>query len=337
MRRGLTLLLWVFLAAMRSYSYEPPAAPCASCHPLESKAYAQTRMASAMVPVLESAFAQNIESLALSEPGGGYQFRYKKNASNVTVISWRGSDSAVGAIDWVLGSGAQGQTPIVKAGRTLLESRVSFFPNLRQYGITIGQSAAASANAIASLGRPQTSAEVSQCLGCHATALDATFTKIVPGVQCEKCHPGASLHASGKGMPVNPGKLLAGEQVRLCGNCHRNSAPVDEGQLENIRFQPLRLMKSRCFESGKIACTTCHPAHQDARRDAAAFYNAKCLACHAASHNQLSARDHVDCVGCHMPQIQLHPALRFTDHFIRVVRSTDYPSGSIVQRQGEFR
>jgi hypothetical protein len=33
-----------------------------------------------------------------------------------------------------------------------------------------------------------------------------------------------------------------------------------------------------------------------------------------------------------MPQIQLHPALRFTDHYIRVVRNTDYPVNSIVQR-----
>ncbi len=313
------------------------AAPCESCHPLESKAHAQTRMASAMLPALQSAFAQNIEKLALHEAGGGYQFVYKKNASNLIVISFRGSDAAEGTIDWVLGSGAQGQTPIVRSGSTFLESRVSFFPKLERYGITVGQNAAPSGNAILSLGRPKTPSELSQCLGCHSTVLDSSFTKIVPGVQCEKCHPGAASHAAGKGMPFNPGKLTAGEQVRFCGNCHRVSPPVDDTQLENIRFQPLRLMKSRCFGSGKLACTTCHPAHQDARRNAAAFYNAKCLACHlssthAGSTPHVNASAHADCIGCHMPQVQLHPALRFTDHFIRVVRSTDYPPGSIVQR-----
>ncbi len=297
-----------------------PVTKCAGCHPRESSAHAQTRMASAMVPALESAFARNIESLALHEPGGGYQFVYKKTASGLTVISSRGTESAVGTIDWVLGSGAQGQTPIVKSGQRFFESRVSFFPNLQQYGITVGQSAAPSANATAALGRPKTSIELSQCLGCHSTVLDADFSQIVPGVQCEKCHPGATLHAAGKGMPLNPGKLKAGEQVRLCGNCHRNSPPVDDSQLENIRFQPLRLMKSRCFEEGKIACTTCHPAHQDARRNDAAFYNSKCLGCHAGSAFHVDARATGNCIGCHMPQVQLHPALRFTDHFIRVVR-----------------
>jgi hypothetical protein len=325
MRLCFACLLWVL------YCGPAIAAPCESCHPLETKAYAQTRMASAMLPVLESAFAQNIEKLALHESNGGYQFLYKKNASNLTVISFRGSDAARGTIDWVLGSGAQGQTPIVKSGGTFFESRVSFFPKLEQYGITVGQNAAASASAIASLGRPKTPSELSECLGCHSTVLDSTFTRIIPGVQCEKCHPGAASHAAGKGMPFNPGKLTADAQVRFCGNCHRVSPPVDDAQLENIRFQPLRLMKSRCFGSGKLTCTTCHPAHEDARRNTAAFYNAKCLVCHAGSTPH-AASAQSDCIGCHMPQVQLHPALRFTDHFIRVVRATDYPPGTIVQR-----
>ena len=335
MRLCCASVVWLFLTPLAAYTETPVAAPCESCHPIEAKAHAQTRMASAMVPVLQSAFAQNIEKLALHEADGGYQFVYKKNASNLSVISFRGSDAATGTIDWVLGSGAQGQTPIVKSAGTFVESRVSFFPKLEQYGITVGQNAAASANAIASLGRPKTSSELSQCLGCHSTVLDTTFTNITPGVQCEKCHPGAASHAMGKGMPLNPGKLTADQQVRLCGNCHRISPPVDDTQLENIRFQPLRLMKSSCFGSGKLACTTCHPAHQDARRKGAAYYNAKCVECHAGSTRHVSAGTHTDCIGCHMPQIQLHPALRFTDHFIRVVRASDYPLGSIRQRDGD--
>ncbi len=312
------------------------AAPCESCHPAENAAHARTRMASAMVPVLQSAFAQNVGGLVLRESGNGYQFLYKKTESGVGVVAFRNGDSAVAGIRWVLGSGAQGQTPIVESGQTFFESRVSFFPQLQQYGITVGQSAAASSTAEAALGRPKTPAELSQCLGCHSVVLDSAFTRVQPGVQCEQCHPGANAHAAGHGKVLNPGKLSALQQVQLCGNCHRNTPPVAEDRLENVRFQPLRLMKSRCFESGKLACTTCHPAHQDAQRQAAAAYNGKCAKCHAGSALHGDARDTGNCIGCHMPQVELHPALRFTDHFIRVVQRGEYPApGRIVARSGE--
>ena len=59
------------------------------------------------------------------------------------------------------------------------------------------------------------------------------------------------------------------------------------------------------------SCTTCHAAHQDARRNDPAFYNTRCLACHTQPHQS------GNCISCHMPRVQLHPALAFTDHFIR--------------------
>jgi hypothetical protein len=33
-----------------------------------------------------------------------------------------------------------------------------------------------------------------------------------------------------------------------------------------------------------------------------------------------------------MPDVQLHPALRFTDHYIRVVKAGDLPAGMIAHR-----
>ena len=134
----------------------------------------------------------------------------------------------------------------------------------------------------------------------------------------------------GHGKPLNPGKLAPAAQVEFCGQCHRNKPPVDDFELENVRFQPLRLAKSRCYASGKLACTSCHPAHQDARRNAAPFYNEKCATCHHAPH--MDERANGDCIGCHMPYVQLHPALKFTDHFIRVVKNGDLPSSILRQR-----
>ncbi len=310
----------------------PPVPECASCHPAEAKLHATSRMAHAMVPASSSAFAGNLPDQPLHESNDGYSFLYRRTNDGLTVTAVKGDSRADGLIEWVLGAGAQGQTPLVGAGDTILESRVSYFPELHQYGITVGQDAGASANAQKALGVKLNAPTLQACISCHATAVTRDFRPVIPGVQCERCHSGAEAHARGQGTPFNPGKLDAVAQVRFCGTCHRVKPPVDDAQLENLRFQPLRLMKSRCFASGKLACTTCHSAHQDARREDAAYYNEKCHACHDAQAFHTDQRQTGDCIGCHMPYVELHPALHFTDHFIRVVKAGDVPP-SIVRRR----
>jgi len=217
----------------------------------------------------------------------------------------------------LLGAGAQGQTPLVRTAAGIRESRVSYFPQLHQYGVTVGQDADPSLSAAAALGLKQSPHDLGTCLGCHATSVSRNLTPLVPGIQCERCHPGAERHAAGKGMPLNPGKLKPAAQVQFCGACHRIKPSVDDSALENIRFQPLRLMKSRCFASGRLACTTCHAAHEDARRNNPDYYNSRCRTCHTASATHADVRAQGNCIGCHMPRVRLHPALVFTDHYIR--------------------
>ena len=316
---------------------------CAGCHSAEMKLHAGTRMARAMLPVGDSEFGKHLPDRALREPGHGFEFSFGREWLGVTMTAERGSERAQGVIEWVMGAGAQGQTPLVKAseGRTL-ESRISYFPQLGQYGITIGQPGGASASADAALGMVQSKRALEACIGCHSTGMTTGITtgstaQFEPGVQCARCHAGADGHARAKGAPVgNPGKMTAREQVALCGGCHRLTAPVDDSQLENVRFQPLRLEKSRCFGSGKLACTTCHAAHQDARRTDPEFYNAKCRSCHggggAEKAGHVDARAAGDCIGCHMPYVELHPALKFTDHYIRVVGARDETAGLMRRR-----
>jgi hypothetical protein len=310
-----------------------PIAACASCHPAETKLHAATRMANAMTSALDSSFAQNLPDQPLMESKDGYSFLFRRTKSGIAVTAFRAQTRADGLIEWVLGAGGQGQTPLIRTRESTLESHVSYFPTLRQYGITIGQNNGASANAIEALGHKQSDRDLRLCIGCHAMAITSDLQPIVPGVQCQRCHPGAEEHARSTGKaPFNPGKIEPEAQVRFCGSCHRTNPPVNDAELENVRFQPLRLMKSRCFTSGKLACTTCHPAHQDARRNDAAFYNQKCHSCHDVAVFHTDRRQTGDCIGCHMPYIQLHPALRFTDHYIRITKPGDLPESAIRSR-----
>lgn len=286
-------------------------------------------MAHAMLPVLSSAFAQHDSDHALRESADGFAFSYQPVQDGLQVTVTRGNQTASGLIEWVLGAGVQGQTPLVRAGKSLFESRVSYFTRLDQYGITIGQPPGKSPDAESALGLKESKHDANSCLMCHATAVTRDLEPEIPGVQCERCHPGANEHAVNDGRVTNPGKLSARDQLRLCGTCHRITPSVDDKQLENVRFQPLRLMKSRCFASGKLECTTCHPAHLDAKRNDPVFYNEKCNACHSApdARRHTDQRKTGDCVGCHMPVVKLHPGLKFTDHYIRVLSKGDpvYP------------
>lgn len=278
-----------------------------------------------MMPALQSDFAKNVPDRPLRESDDGYAFHYARTPEGLSVTAERNGSAATGIIEWVLGAGAQGQTPLVRASNGILESRVSYFPQIQRYGITVGQEPGASRNAISALGRRQNNRDLQTCIGCHASAITKNLEPVIPGVQCGRCHLGAEEHARGKGLPSNPGRLAAKEQVQFCGHCHRVNPPVDDAQLENVRFQPLRLMKSKCYDSGKLACTTCHPAHQDARRNDPSFYNASCHTCHDNGKHHVDSRESGDCISCHMPYVELHPGLHFTDHFIRVVKSGDFP------------
>ena len=296
--------------------------------------HAATRMARAAVPVLDSAFAKNLPKAPLRESRDGFSFQYRRTEKGLSVTVQRGASQAEGVIEWVLGAGAQGETPLVSFPDGMHESRVSYFPQLGRYGVTVGQDAGASPGLEAALGLKKKDGDLRECVGCHTSAISRDLQPAIPGVQCISCHPGSPAHPLGGGR-LNPGKLTAAEQVRQCGDCHRNEPLVEQTQLENLRFQPVRLTRSRCYRSGALTCTTCHDAHQDARRNDAAYYNAKCHACHDRSALHSDARNRGDCIGCHMPYVELHPALRFTDHFIRVVRPGDLPASIIRKRPAD--
>jgi len=111
MRLRAAALLLAFCAGANG---TPPTPDCAGCHPAESKLHAATRMAHAIVPALQSEFAQNLPDRPVRESGNGYMFTYHRIEKGIEVRAIRGTDDADGLIEWVFGAGAQGQTPLVR-------------------------------------------------------------------------------------------------------------------------------------------------------------------------------------------------------------------------------
>lgn len=186
---------------------------------------------------------------------------------------------------------------------------------------------------------------VVRCLYCHVTQA-RNFRDPLPetgqgpeaadkGIGCERCHGPGENHivAIKASFPdraiVNAGTASAPVIVAQCADCHIVGVPSEiRGEPENpdfVRSPGATFTASRCYteSSGTLSCLTCHDPHNDARQ-ASAFYESKCLACHAATTGpQKGCRVNPtnDCLKCHMPKIPvavLHTSM--TDHYIRVHR-----------------
>lgn len=256
-------------------------------------------------------------------------------------------------IDWVLGSGHHARTPVTvrhtATGSTeLLQHRISWYPDVG-LDLTLGSSSESSPTAgWHGLGTRLNPAETAECFGCHSTWLPETggnpdLTRIVPGVQCTRCHLGGNAHltAMQTGSPDSRMERWADlsplDSIRRCGECHRRDDHFTPRELRPdnkllIRFAPVGLSQSRCFisqgdvsgqepgHSQRLDCMTCHNPHRPAETRAE-FYIARCQACHDPQSSRAihcSARNTSQhCLECHMPKVEVQPHLRFTDHWIR--------------------
>jgi hypothetical protein len=157
---------------------------------------------------------------------------------------------------------------------------------------------------------------------------------MIPNISCERCHGPAQSHveAARKGlkgealwMKEGPGRSTAAEQMEQCGECHRTPAIVPPADLrvDNpvlIRFQPIGLMQSLCYQKsdGQLSCVTCHDPHAKTSRDRPAYEKA-CLSCHQKPDSQklCTVSPMSNCLDCHMPRVEMGGVLTMTDHWIR--------------------
>ena len=319
-------------------------AECGSCHADKVRAIAPSGMANALETIAECRILRDHPKLRFQE--GKYSYEIERDGDKSVYRVTDGEKTISVQLAWAFGLGSAGQTYVFERDGQWYESRVSYFNAVQRLDLTLGAQNIHPKNLNEAAGRPMDRTSARECFDCHSTGAvhenTLQVSGLTPGLQCENCHGPAAQHAQamkrGDTRSAAMRKLSAmstEEMSDFCGRCHRTWAQIaaagPQGVL-NVRFQPYRLTNSRCYSATdeRIRCVACHDPHRELVREAA-YYDAKCLACHGrAAAKPLKACPVAakDCVTCHMPKIELPGSHNlFSDHQIRIVRKHEpYPN-----------
>jgi Cytochrome c554 and c-prime len=328
---------------------------CAECHKNKVVLHAKSAMGMAMESVVDSKVLTENPAMTFRIGPFSYEIKRKDQQSFYTVTD--GKESITLPILYVFGQGKAGQTYVLQYDGGFYESLVSFYNEIRGLDFTIGAPRGVPVSLKKALGRRLSNSEAGNCFSCHSTGVinGGQFDpeKLTPGIRCENCHGPGQLHvaASQKGeasarLIFNPSRLGGDELTQdFCGACHRSNdefSLLKSMEINNVRFQPYRIFHSKCYsDDRRISCTACHNPHEPLKREVA-YYDAKCLACHASKDKPVAIQAKPgtqtmtagcpvatkDCVSCHMPKIGPPAAhFQFTDHYIRTVKPKEaYPN-----------
>jgi len=341
-------LLIVFTAAtMYPASADASVPTCAPCHRAETSRFEYSGMTRALESTRDCAILR--ANPRLTTTIGIYSYEIVRSGDESIYMVTDGKEKIRVPLRWAFGQGSAGQTYLFQQDGQWYESTVSYYSALRGLDLTMGARSGEIRNLQEAAGQLRTSVEAGDCFNCHSTNAakrsQLTLSTMIPGVQCERCHGAAEQHVRAErsgdvkhaGMR-KLGELSTEEMSDFCGQCHRSWSQIainGPRGISNVRFQPYRLGSSKCYdaEDKRIRCTACHDPHRDKETSSAA-YDLKCLACHSSSAAPVSkASSHIcrvgakDCVGCHMPRLELPGAhKKFTDHRIRIVKAGEkYP------------
>jgi hypothetical protein len=333
---------------------------CTQCHEKISALQHHTLMSKALALTASCEILISHRELTLRD--GPYVYRIVRSGDRSLYTVTDGTKTISEPILYCFGQGKAGQTYVFKHNDSFYESRMSFFKEINGLDYTIGYSRAAPPTLDEAAGRAISSDEAKNCFSCHATGAVGDdrlqLVQMMPGVGCEACHGPGGKHVlamksqkSAEPYIFDPANLDADELGQeFCGACHRSVDEVSHmpnlgGGINNVRFQPYRLFLSPGHNptDPRLSCTACHDPHDNPSQDAA-FYDAKCFACHqSGTSNRQNSLKGIDrggrtaracpksnklCITCHMPQVEIPGShFKFTDHRIRIVRPGDpYPN-----------
>ena len=344
MRRNVALALAYLLSGVVALGQKQAAATgCAQCHTKEAFWQAATPMGRAMQVHGDNPTLNAHPRLVFTKGNYTYTVETRGGVSTYTVSD--ATESMSLPVTWTMG--AEAQTWILQRDGQMYESLVSYYPAINGLDVTTGDEQIKPTTLLQAMGRAFSDQDAKACFNCHATnavvdhKLNLDFLK--PGLTCEHCHTDAGLHMTkiqhgdDTSLPKDLSALSSEDMSNFCGQCHRTWDTVVRSRWfgsTDVRFQPYRLANSRCFDGTdpRISCVACHNPHENVRHDAA-FYDAKCLTCHAPAVTASAANVHNakvcpvakdNCASCHMPKVPLpNGHLVFTDHQIRIARAGD--------------
>jgi hypothetical protein len=324
---------------------------CAECHKDKAATQLQSSMGLAMESIKDSKVLTANPKMTFRI--GPYAYEIKRDGDRSVYTVTDGKETISLPILYAFGQGKAGQTYVLQYDGAYFESFVSYYNEIKGLDFTIGTARTAPGSLVAAVGRRLTKNETVSCFGCHSTgAISGTQfqpEKLTPGIRCEICHgPGGDHVAAGKAggpsaqMIFNPARLSGDELTQdFCASCHRGNgefAMLKSMEENNVRFQPYRIFQSKCYsDDRRISCVACHDPHTPIQQDAA-YYDAKCLACHTASGKAKPAALKQDrqesapgckvaaknCASCHMPKVEPPGAhFKFTDHYIRIAKPNE--------------
>lgn len=316
------------------------------CHQFSGAPHLRTLRKATDADVLDKFAGKEI---TLKENGHTYRFYEEDDA---LWVACDGYPKPI-RIDWMFGSGLHALTPVSlfpnEQGKSeLLQHIISWYPS-GKLGITLGlQELAHSKSGIQALGEVSSHASTLNCFGCHTSYLgniqgEIQPTQMIAGISCVRCHLNGEEHiraveAGEKDLKlVNWNHLSPLDSINRCGECHRRSDQLEPDEIHPdndilIRFAPISMSQSPCFlkqgelklpdgKSSRFDCTTCHNPHQQASRDPE-HYRQICLNCHSdlKGHAPVCSKESMksQCLQCHMPPVNVHDNLSFTDHWIRI-------------------
>lgn len=328
---------------------------CAECHAAKVKSQPLTHMGRALfTPAAADVLVANPK---LTYSDGPFKYELTRDGSRSMYTVSNGTETLSVPVFYAFGDADMGQTYVLQYKDKYYESRVSFYRDIHGMDVTMGHVRTPPATLVEAMGREMKMQETRSCFGCHSTnslsGSNLQFDQMIPGVSCEACHGPGEKHVTAmregeldKPQIFNPKKLSTDDVANFCGTCHRTwdqVAMMGIRGVQNVRFQPYRLVNSKCYdtEDPRISCLACHDPHEPRKRDAA-FYDSKCTACHngavkvsPAALTQANKRGvptcpvgKANCTSCHMPKTEIPGShYKFSDHQIRIVRPGDqYPN-----------
>ncbi len=243
-------------------------------------------------------------------------------------------------MDVVIGSGTKGQSYLTWNRDELYQLPISYLAPSDHWAISPGMDFKPNSGL-----RPVNS----KCLECHTTFAKSTSlygmgnaydrTKIVYGIDCERCHGPSSEHVDfHKNNPkwtasqfmIEHDSLSRQQRLDACALCHSGvrsnskpaflfvtgdklldhslpdtSTPMEEVDVHGNQYALLQA--SPCFkETPTMDCTTCHNPHKNQRGNTD-YFNSKCIECHQKNTRvckedvKVMAQFGNNCISCHMP------------------------------------